>query len=145
MEKKNAVLEKVFEANDVDIPEVMIENTMDDMMNEFAQSIQQQGMDANQYFQFVGKDPNEFREEMREDAQKRVKMRLIVKAVAEEEKFDVSDEEVENELNLMAEQYQMEADKLKELLGPDQLDMIKSDIKNRKAVDYMFETAVIEK
>ena len=145
MEKKNAILEKVFESNDVEIPDAMVESTMDDMMNEFAQSIQQQGMDAGEYLKYIDKDPKEFREDMKDDAYKRVKMRLIVKAVADEEDFDATDEEVENELNMMAQQYQMEADRLKELMGPDQIDMIKGDIKNRKAVDYMFETAVIEK
>ncbi len=144
MEKKNAVLEKVFESNEIEIPDVMVEETIDEMMNEFSQSIQQQGMDANEYFKFLGKDPAEFRDGMKEDAHKRVKMRLIVKAVAKEENFEASEEELEKELEMMAQQYQMETDKIKELLGPDQMDMIKSDIKNRKAVDYMFETAVIE-
>lgn len=144
MEKKNAVLEKVYEANEIEIPDVMVEATMDDMMNEFGQSLQQQGMNPEQYFQYLGKDPKEFRDELKDDAYKRVKMRLIVKAVADEEGFESSEEEVENELKQMAGQYQMEADKLKELLGPEQMDMINADIKNRKAVDYMFETAIIE-
>lgn len=144
MEKKNAVLEKVFEANDVDIPDVMVEDTMDDMMNEFGQSLQQQGMDPQQYFQYIGKDPQEFRSEMKDDAHKRVKMRLLVKAVAQAEGFEASDEELDNELETMAKQYQMEAKQLKEMLGPDQMDMLKADIKNRKAVDYMFETAIVE-
>ena len=144
MEKKNSVLEKVYEANDIEIPDVMVEATMDDMMNEFGQSLQQQGMDPQQYFQYLGKDPQEFRSELKEDAHKRVKMRLIVKGVADEEGFEASDDELNNELAAMAKQYQMEPEKIKEILGPEQLDMVKSDIKNRKAVDYMFETAIIE-
>ncbi|MDR1953910.1 MAG: trigger factor [Clostridiales Family XIII bacterium] len=143
-EKKNAVLEAVYEANEVDVPDIMIEDQIDAMMDEFAHSLQQQGIDVQQYFKYLNQDPATFRETLRPDALRRVKMKLIIKAVVAAEGFDAGDEEVERELAQMAEQYKLEPDKLKELLGESQLSLVKEDIRNRKAVDYMFETAVIE-
>jgi trigger factor len=144
IEKKNAVLEAVYNANNFDIPASMIEDSMDELMKEFEQNIRQQGIEMEQYFQFLGQDPKEFREQTREEAEKRVKMRLIIKAVVKEEGFDASDEDVDSEVSQMAAQYGMEKEKLQEYLSQSQqFSLIKEDIKNRKAVDYMFETAVI--
>jgi trigger factor len=144
-EMKNAVLEGVYQANEIELPQPMIEYTMDSMTEEFSQSLRQQGMEFNQYLGYYGKTPEEFRESLAEDAKKRTMMRLIVKAVVAEEEIEASDAELDVEIEQMATQYGMEADKLHEILGEDQLAMVREDIKNRKAVDYMYETAVIEK
>jgi trigger factor len=144
-EMKNAVLEGVYQANEVELPQSMIEYTMDSMTEEFAQSLRQQGMDFNQYLGYYGKTPEEFRESLAEDAKKRTMMRLIVKAVVAEEEIEATDAEVDNEIEQMAAQYGLETDKLREILGEQQLSMVREDIRNRKAVDYMYETAVIEK
>ena len=141
---KNAVLEGVFEANEIEVPAKMIENSLDEMLNEFAQSLQQQGMNMDQYLQYLGQDIETFRESIKGDAEKRTKMRLIVKAVAKAEEYEASDAEVEAELTMMAEQYGLELEKIREILGESQIAMMKMDIVNRKAVDYMFETAIIE-
>ncbi len=143
-EMKNAVLEKVFEANEIEIPDVMVEEQIDDMMREFDQQLRYQGMDLQKYFEYLQKDPNEFREELRADAFKKVKTRLLVEAVADAEKFEATDEDVEAELKAMAEQYKMEVDKLKEMMKADNFAMLAKDIKMRKAVDFMFENAIVE-
>ncbi|MDR2486394.1 MAG: trigger factor [Clostridiales Family XIII bacterium] len=143
-DKKNAVLEAVFEANKIDLPDAMVESTMDSMTEEFASSLRQQGMDFGQYLNYYGQDPGAFRESLREDAVRRSMMRLIVKAVAEAEGLDATDAEVEAELSQMASQYGIEEDRLKEILGEEQFTMIRADIRHRKAVDFMYETAVIE-
>jgi trigger factor len=143
MDKKNAVLEAVYNANEFDVPASMIEDSMDELMKEFEQNIRQQGIEMEQYFQFLGQDPKEFREQTRGEAEKRVKMRLIIKAVVKEEGFEASEEEIDSEVTQMAAQYGMEKEKLLDYLGKSQLSLVKEDIKNRKAVDYMFETAVI--
>jgi trigger factor len=143
-EKKNAALEAVYEANDIDIPDVMIENEKDSMLQEFASRLRQQGVDFEQYMKYMGKDVKDFRDEQAEDAKKRVRMRLIIKAIAKDQGFEASDAEVDEELGKMASMYGMETDKLKETLGADQLDMIKDDIRNRKAVDYIYESAIVE-
>jgi trigger factor len=142
-EKKNAVLEAVYEANQFDVPPVMVEDAMDDMMNEFSRNLGQQGLDMQQYLQFLGQDAAAFREQTRADAEKRVKMRLIIKTVAKTEGFEASEAEVDNELTQMAAQYGLEKEKLADYLGKSQVSLLKEDIKNRKAVDYMFENAII--
>lgn len=143
-ETKNAVLEKVYEANEVDIPDVMVEDQIDEMMQEFDQQLRYQGLDLKKYFEYLKKDPKEFREELRADAYKKVKTRLVVEAVADAEKLEAADEDVESELKAMADQYKMEVDKLKEALRPENYAMVAQDIKMRKAVDFMFENAIVE-
>lgn len=143
-ETKNAVLEKVYEANEVDIPEVMVEDQIDEMMQEFDQQLRYQGMDLQKYFEYLQKDPKDFREELRADAYKKVKTRLVVEAVANAEKLEATDEDVEAELKAMAEQYKMEIEKLKEYMKAENYALVAKDIKMRKAVDFMFENAIVE-
>jgi trigger factor len=142
-DKKNAVLDALLAANEFDAPITMVEDQMDQMMNEFNNSLRQQGLDMNTYFQYLGQDPGEFRESVRESAVKRVKIRLLVKNVARMEDYSASDEELAMELEQMANQYGFSVDQLKDYLGEDQMDMVKEDIRNRKAVNYMYEMAVV--
>jgi trigger factor len=113
-EKKNAVLEAVYEANDIEIPEVMIESEKDQIIQELSSRLRQQGMEFEQYMKYMGKDVADFREEQAEDAKKRVKMRLVIKAIAKDQGLDATDED------------------------------LKEDIRNRKAVDYVYESAIVE-
>ena len=139
---KNSVIEAVYEANEIDVPDPMVEQELDNMIREFDQQLRAQGMDINTYFQYIGKDPSEFRTEMKDEAFKKTKTRMIVSWIAEHEDFEVSDEEVSTEIENMAAQYGLEKDKLVEMLGEDNLGMIKGDLKVRKAVDYMYDNAV---
>ena len=139
---KNSVLAKVFEANDIDVPDVMVESEIDNMMSEFDQQLRSQGLDLNTYMQYLGKEPKDFRDELKEEAHKKVKTRMIVTAVADQEKFEVTDEEIDQELENIAKQYGFEADKMKETWGVQNLGMIAGDIKVRKAVDLMYDSAV---
>ena len=141
---KDNVLEKVYNANEIDIPDVMVDDEINNMMNEFDQQLKAQGMDLQKYFTHLKKDSKEFRDEIKGDAYKRVKTRMVVSAVAEAEKLEASDEDLEKEIELMAIQYQMEADKIKEMLGMENLGFLKQDIKMRKAVDFMYENAEIK-
>ena len=139
---KNNVIEAVFNANDIDVPEVMVESEIDNMMSEFDQQLRGQGMDLQSYFKYVGADPADFRKELREDAFKKTKTRMIVTAVAEQEDFEVTDEEISTELENMAKQYGLEADKLREMIGAENVGVIAGDIKIRKAVEFMYDNAV---
>lgn len=139
---KNSVIEKVYEANDIDVPDVMVESEIDNMMSEFDQQLRAQGMDIQSYFKYLGKEPAEFRNELKEDAYKRTKTRMIVTAVADQEKFEASDEDVDAQIANMAKQYGLEADKVKEMMGSQGLEMIKGDVKVKKAVDFMYDRAV---
>lgn len=143
-EMKNAVLEKIFEANEVDVPKVMIEDEIDGMMNEFDQQLRYQGLGMEQYFQYIGKSPQDFREELREEAARKTKTRMLITAIAEAEKLEVTPEELDKELELMAVQYKLEIDKIKSMLGGDNFAALEKDIKMRKAVDFAYDNAVIK-
>lgn len=143
-EMKNAVLEKVYEANDIDVPDVMVNDEVSNMMNEFDQQLRGQGLNLEQYFQYLDRKPGEFRAELRDDAYKKVKTRMLVSAVADKEEIKASKEDLDKEFELMAIQYKMDADKIREMLGTANLGFIENDIRARKAVDFMFEQAVIK-
>ena len=144
LETKNAILAKVYEANEIEIPEVMVEEQIDDMMQEFEQQLKYQGLDLKKYFEYLQKDAKDFRAELKEDAFKKVKTRLLVEAVADIEKFEVTKEEIDAELKAMADQYKMEIEKLMESMHAENYSHIEMDIKMRKAVDFMFENAIVE-
>ena len=139
---KNSVIEKVFEANEIDIPDVMVESEIDSMMSVFDQQLRGQGMDLDTYFQYVGKTAEDFRKEVKEDAYKRVKTRMLISKIAEQENFEVSNDEINTELENMAKQYGLEADKLREMIGAENVGMIAGDIKIRKAVEFIYDNAV---
>ena len=141
---RNSAIEKVYEANDIEVPDAMVETEIDSMMNEFDQQLRSQGMDLEGFFKYLGQDADEFRGQLKEDALKRVKTRMIVSAIAAQEGFEASDEEIDNEVETMAKGYGMEADVVKGMLGEENLKMIAGDIKNRKAIDCIFDNAVIK-
>jgi len=142
MQMKDAILEKIYEANDFEPPEVMVEDQLEEMLKEFEQEIKQKGFKLEQFFQMTGQAPNELREKIKLDAYKRVKMKLIVQNIARLQGFAAGEEEVEEELVKMAEQYGMERDKLRDVLGEFQIKLLMDDIKNKKAVDYIYENAI---
>lgn len=143
-ETKNAVLEKVYEANEVDIPNCMVEEQLNDMLKEFEQQLSQQGLNLEMYCKYLNKEMKDLKEDLRADAQKKVKTRLVVEAVADMEKIEVSKEEMEKEMQAMAEQYKMELAKLQAMMHLENLSYLQQDIKMRKAIKFMFENAIIE-
>ena len=141
---KDAVLGKLVEATEVEIPEVMIKDELDRSVQELNQQLSYQGLSIKQYLEFTGKEMGEFLDELRPEAEKAVKTRLVIAGVAEAEKIEVSEEEVEEELKMMAIQYQMTADKVRELLGDDMMQYLVKDLKSKKAIEVLFENAVIK-
>lgn len=141
---KNSVIEKIFEANDIDVPDVMVEEEIDSSLQQFDQQLRVQGMDLNTYVQYMGEDMNKFRESIREDAFKKTKTRMIVAKIVDQEEFDVTDDEIHEYLEDMAKQYGMEVDKLVEAIGPQNVETLGGDIKMRKAVDFVYDNAVIK-
>ncbi len=142
-EMKNLIVEKVSEANDVDVPNAMVEEEVDNMMRQFDQQLRYQGLDIEKYFAYLQKDPMEFRSELKAEAEKNVKTRIVIVAVANAEKLEASEADINAEFTKMAEQYKMEVEKIKELLGGDST-MLEKDIKMKKAVDFMYDNAVIK-
>lgn len=141
---KNAVLDQIYQANEIDIPEVMIQDQIDEMMEEMDQQMRYQGLDLQKYFEYMQKDVNEFRAEMRPDAEKRLKTRMLVEAVADAEQLVATEEDMEKELQAMADQYKMDLEKIKASMGQRNLALVENDIRMRKAIDFVFENAVIE-
>ncbi|AKU25955.1 trigger factor [Geobacillus stearothermophilus] len=138
---RNAVVEKAAANAEIDIPAVMVQNETDRMLREFDQRLQMQGLNLQLYYQFSGQDEAALREQMKEDAEKRVRAALTLEAIAKAENIEVTDEEVEEELQKMAEAYNLSVDKLKELLGS--LDGVKEDLKWRKTIDFLVEHSTV--
>lgn len=141
---KDAAILKVVEANEVEIPRAMVDDEIDRMANELDQQLRYQGMGLNQYLQFVGKDAAAFREELRPEAEKAVKTRIVLMGIVNAENITVTDEEREEELKRMAAQYQMEADKLKEIIGEDNLGFLTKDLQVKKAIDFIYDNAKVK-
>ncbi|AGN37396.1 trigger factor [Bacillus paralicheniformis] len=128
---------KAAENAEADIPQAMIDTELDRMMKEFEQRLQMQGMNLELYFQFSGQDENALKEQMKEDAEKRVKSNLTLEAIAKAENLQVTDEEVEEELSKMAEAYNMPVENIKQAIGS--TEGMKEDLKVRKAIDFLVE------
>ena len=121
----------------------MVDTELDRMISEFEQRLQMQGMTKDMYFQFTGQDENALREQMQEDAGKRVKTNLTLEAISQAEDVEVSDEDVNAELETMASTYQTDVAQLTQMLGGN-TDMIKEDLKVRKAIDVLVENSKSE-
>jgi len=141
---KNALIDKIYNANDIEVPKTMIEDEIDNMMNEFDQQLRYQGMGLEQYLGFMQKDPLEFRVELQPEALKKVKTRMLVSKIAEQEKLEVTQEEIEQEMEMIAKQYKMELEKVKAIFSPQQVAFLEKDLKMKKAVDLVFENAKIK-
>ncbi|MFC0270203.1 trigger factor [Metabacillus herbersteinensis] len=137
---RDALVEKAAENAEVDIPQAMINTEVDRMMKEFEQRLQMQGMNLELYFQFSGQDEAALKEQMNEDAAKRVKFNLTLEAIVLAENIEVSDEEVGAEMTKMAEMYNMPAENVKAALGGSD-EGLKEDLKIRKAIDFLVENS----
>ncbi|WP_281532870.1 trigger factor [Anaerocolumna aminovalerica] len=140
--KEDAVVEKIIENATMEIPDAMIETQTRQMADEFAQRLQMQGLTVEQYFQFTGMNVQKLLEEMKPQAIQRIKTRLVLEAIVKAENITISDEELEKEITNMASSYQMEVDKLKELISDREKEQISLDLAVQKAVDVVYEAAV---
>ena len=140
--KEEAVIEKIIENAKMEIPEAMIENTSRQMAEEFGQRMKAQGIPLEQYFQFTGMNANTFMENLKPQAVKRIQSRLVLEAVVKAENITASDEDVDKEIEQMAQAYQMEVDKLKELVGEDEKKAMAEDVAVQKALEFVVEAAV---
>ncbi|MBQ3583874.1 MAG: trigger factor, partial [Lachnospiraceae bacterium] len=139
--KEDAVIEKIIEGAKMDIPDAMVDSQVRQMAEDFARRLSAQGLSLEQYFQYTGLTGEMLVEQMKPQAIKRIQSRLVLEAVAEKENFEVTEEEIEKEVADMAAAYQMDADKLKELLTDADKDNMKKDIQVKKAVDFVTENA----
>ena len=136
------VVNQIIENAAMDIPDPMINMQTNQMIREFAQNLQYQGLSVEQYMQFTGMTQQSLVEEIQPQALKRIQSRLVLEAVAEAEGIDATEEEVEKELENMAVMYQLELDKLKERMGEGEMKQVHMDIAVQKAVEFVVDAAV---
>ena len=137
--KEDEALKKIIDKSTMELPEAMIETQCENMINEFAQRIAQSGLSMEQYMQFSGMTIDGLKEQVRPEAETRIKSSLVLEQIAKDENIEVSEDEINAEIEKMAAQYGMEADKLKEYLGDAEKESIKRDLAVTKAVDLIME------
>nr|WP_315294361.1 trigger factor [Mammaliicoccus lentus] len=133
--EKEEAITKASDNATVDIPEAMINTELDRMMQEFEQRISQQGLNLDLYYQFSGQSEEELKAQMKEDAEKRVKTNLTLRAIADAEHIEISDEDVEAELTKMSEQFGLSVEDIKSTLGNN--DILVNDLKIQKVIDLL--------
>lgn len=139
--KEEEAVQKIIEESQMEIPEAMIDTQVRSMMDDFANRMAQQGLGMEQYLQFTGSTVEQLMEQMKPDALKRIQSGLVLEAIAEAEHIEISDEDVNAEIENMAGMYNMEADKLKEMIGDSEKENMKKDLAIQKAVDLIVEKA----
>ena len=145
-EREDKAVDAVIENAQMDIPEAMIQNQIQQLMQDFIRRMQAQGLSIDQYYQFTGLDNAKIQEQMRPQALKRIQSRLVLEKIAETENIQISDEKFEEELKAMADMYKMEVEKLKEVMGDYEKEQIKKDMAVQEAVTLVAESAkVVEK
>ncbi len=136
-ENEDRVVEAVVANASMDIPEPMIESQVEGLVQDYARRMYSQGIAFGQYMEYTGMTKDSLKEQMRPQAVKRIETRLVLEAVAEAEKLEVTDERLEEEIQKMAEAYKMEAEKLKEHMGDAEKKQMKQDIAVQEAVDFL--------
>ena len=140
--KEDAVIDAIVENAQMEIPDAMVETQQRQTIDEFGQRLQMQGLNLEQYFQFTGLTYEHMMEQVKPQAERRIKSRLVLEAVAAAENIEATEEDFDAEVKRMAEGYKMEADKIKELMGEAGKKQIMEDLAVRKAVDFVVSEAV---
>lgn len=138
---ENAVVDKVSAQAEVDIPDPMLDSTIDQMVNDYARRMQSQGIPLDQFMEFTGTTMEQIREQMKPQAFQRVRNRVVLEAVVKAENIAATEEEINAELQKMADQYKMDIEKIKEIFNVQGLDQLKQDLAVQKAVNFLVENA----
>ena len=137
--KEDEAIAKIIDKSEMDIPEAMLETQCENMINDFAQRIAQSGLSMDQYMQFSGLTIDKLKEQVRPEAETRIKTSLVLEQIAKEENIEITEEDIDAEIARMAAQYGMEADKLKEHMGEAEKASMKRDLAVMKAVDLIMD------
>ncbi len=141
-QKEDEAVQKAVEGAKMEIPDAMLDTQVSSMLEEFASRIGQQGLSLEQYLQFTGATVEALQEQMRPDALKRIQSSLVLEAIAKAEQLEVSEEEFEEEIEHMAAAYNIEKEKLEDLMDDTERKSIRTDLSIQKAVDLITEQAV---
>lgn len=142
--KEDAVIEKIVADAQMDIPDAMIEFQTEQLMEDFAQRMQMQGMSISQYFQYTGMTEEQYKEQMKPRALQNIQSRLVLEAVAAAEKIEITEEDMDAEFQRMADLYKMDVEKVKGIFTEDRLEDMKKDLAIQKAIDLVRDAAVEE-
>ena len=137
--KEDEAIAKIIDDAKMDIPEAMIDNQVNSMINDFANNMMQQGLSMEQYMQFTGMTMDKFKEQVRPDAVKRIQSSLVLEQIAKDENLEVTDADVEAEVEKMAAAYGMEVDKIKDYIQDAEKESMKKDIAIEKAVSFIMD------
>ena len=140
--QEDAAVDAIIESAKMDLPEAMVDTQARQMLDEFAQRMQQQGLTLDQYMQFTGMTADKMMDELRPQAEKRIKTRLVLEAIAKAENIEITDEKLDEEIAKMAEAYQMEAEKLKSFMGDKEKEQMKQDMAVQEAITFVVDNAV---
>jgi len=142
--KREAVITKIIENAEMDIPEAMVDQQKMQMLEDFEMRLRSQGLSIEQYMQFTGMTANKFMESMAPQALKDIQYRLVLEAIAKEEKIEVEDSELDAEYQAIADTYNMPLDKVMSVIGEEEIAGLKKDVAVRKAADLIVEAAVVK-
>ena len=138
----NEALDQVAAAAEISIPDAILETRADDMINQFAQQLAQQGLSMDQYMQYSGQTQAQLRESVLPDAETRVRSELVLDEIAKLENIEITEADIQEEIEKMAEMYNIEVDKLKEFIVGDEEENMKLELASRKAMDLIYDNAV---
>ena len=141
VENENNVIEKVVENAQMELPQPMVDTQAGEMVENYARRLQSQGLNINDYMKYTGMTPEKLMEQMRPEAEKRIKTRLVLEKVVEVENVEVSDEKLDEQINEIAASYKLESAKLKEMMGEREKEQIREDLKVQAAIDLLVEQA----
>ena len=141
VENENNVIEKVLEKAQMELPQPMVDTQAREMVENYARRLQSQGLNINDYMKYTGMTPEKLMEQMRPEAEKRIKTRLVLEKVVEVENVEVSDEKLDEQINEIAASYKLEGAKLKEMMGEREKEQIREDLKVQAAIDLLVEQA----
>lgn len=141
VENENNVIEKVVGNAQMELPQPMVDTQAREMVENYARRLQSQGLNINDYMKYTGMTPEKLMEQMRPEAEKRIKTRLVLEKVVEVENVEVSDEKLDEQINEIAASYKLEGAKLKEMMGEREKEQIREDLKVQAAIDLLVEQA----
>lgn len=140
LDTENALVDQVIANMEADIPECMVENRIDELVRDFAMRLEQQGLKLDMYLKYTNSTPAQFREGFKEQADKQVKIRLALEKIAELENITATDDDLEKEIERIADLYKMEKEKVRELIPVEE---VKKDLAVNKAIDFVRDNAQI--
>lgn len=140
--RENDVVEKAAANAEIEIPEAMVQSEVQNMMRDFDNRLRQQGMNLDMFLSFSGQSKSDLEAQMQNDAEKRVRNNLVLEQIAKEEKLEVSEDEIGDELNNMAEMYKRPADEIRSILASNgSLDSLREELLLRKTIDFLLENS----